>query len=190
MSAFSRAISVDTCSGDGSGRVMSEYCRTRAGVGSTATTTRSMAACGRMRLEIEQRERAQRARVAHRRRQLQRPLVRGLRHEVQPHVEHRRAAIAAFEVGRQRLDEAAEHERQRLEPFDRPLEIERLLEAFLGHRGHERRGVFAAREPLPLHAGLAEARGHVGGRQRRHLAERAQAPAAERGDEFGRFGRV
>src|SRR5687768_9798024 len=31
ISAFSRAISVDTCSGDGSGRVSSEYCRTRAG---------------------------------------------------------------------------------------------------------------------------------------------------------------
>src|SRR6185503_16274065 len=39
IKALSRAISVDTCSGDGSGRVSSEYGRTRAGVGSTATTT-------------------------------------------------------------------------------------------------------------------------------------------------------
>jgi hypothetical protein len=46
ISAVSRAISVESCSGDGSGRVSSENWSTRAGVGSTATTTRSMAAAG------------------------------------------------------------------------------------------------------------------------------------------------
>ncbi len=46
ISAVSRAISVEICSGDGSGRVSSENWSTRAGVGSTATTTRSIAAAG------------------------------------------------------------------------------------------------------------------------------------------------
>ena len=39
-------MSVESCSGDGSGRVSSENWTTRAGVGSMATTTRSMAAGG------------------------------------------------------------------------------------------------------------------------------------------------
>ena len=46
ISAWRRAMSVETCSGVGSGRVSSENCTTRAGVGSTATVTRSMAAAG------------------------------------------------------------------------------------------------------------------------------------------------
>ena len=46
ISAVSLAISVEVCSGDGSGRVNSEYWRSRAGVGSTATHTRSIAAAG------------------------------------------------------------------------------------------------------------------------------------------------
>ena len=46
MSAWRRAMSVETCSGVGSGRVSSENCTMRAGVGSTATVTRSMAAAG------------------------------------------------------------------------------------------------------------------------------------------------
>ena len=41
-----RASSVESCSGEGSGRAMSENCTTRPGVGSTATTTRSIGADG------------------------------------------------------------------------------------------------------------------------------------------------
>ncbi len=70
INACSRAMSVEICSGDGSGRVISENWTMRAGVGSTATTTRSMGAGGRMRFEIEQRQRAQRPCVADRCRQL------------------------------------------------------------------------------------------------------------------------
>ena len=46
INAARRAVSVDNCSGDGIGRVRSENCTIRAGVGSTATTTRSIAAEG------------------------------------------------------------------------------------------------------------------------------------------------
>jgi len=63
-----------------------------------------------MRLEVEQRQRAQRARVLHGRRQLQRARVHRTRHQVQPHVQHRRAAAAAIEMRRQRLQQPAEDE--------------------------------------------------------------------------------
>ena len=189
ISACSRAISVEICSGDGSGRVSSENCTTRAGVGIDGHDDAIDGAGGGMRFEIEQRQRAQRARIAHRRRQLQRPLVHVARRR---HVvltrQSRTCSTAAPRPRRsrcaERLQQPAEHERQRLEPLDRPLEIERLLEALLGHRRHERSGVLAAREPLPPHTGLPEPRRDVVGRQRRQIAQRAQAPAAERLDEF------
>ena len=143
ISAFSRAISVAICSGIGTARVSSECCSTRAGVGSAATVTRSMPAAGGLRFERQQRDRAQRLGIAHRRRQLQRLLVHGLVHQVQAHVQHGHAAIPAFEVRGQRLDQAPEHERQRLEALDRPFQIERLLEPLLRQRGHQRLVVFA-----------------------------------------------
>ena len=59
------------------------------------------------------------------------------------------AAIAPLETRRQRLEQPRQHERQRLEPLDRPLELERRLEALLGKRRHERTHVFAARDRLP-----------------------------------------
>ena len=49
------------------------------------------------------------------------------RDEPQLDVQDRRAAIAALEARRQRLEQPRQHERQRLEPLDRPFEIERAL---------------------------------------------------------------
>ena len=66
-SADSRAVSVESASADGSARSSSENCVMRAGAGSTSIATMSMAAGGRMRFEIEQHQRAQHPRVAHRR---------------------------------------------------------------------------------------------------------------------------
>ena len=72
ISAVRRASSVDTCSGDGCARSSSVHCSTRAGVGSMQHAHDVDRRVGRMRFEIEQDQRAQRFRIAHRRRQLQR----------------------------------------------------------------------------------------------------------------------
>ena len=179
MSAPRRASSVDTCSVDGCARSSSDHCTMRPGVGSTRTTTRSMAARGRMRFQIEQDERAQRLRIAHRRGQLQRARVRLARGEVQLGVQHRGAAIGAFETHGQRLEHAAQHERQRLQAFDRPFELERRVERLVVDERHERRQVLAARGVLPPRTERPEARRQLGGRQRRKLSQRADAPAAQ-----------
>ena len=77
------------------------------------------------------------AHVAHRRRQLEPPRVHLVRRRPSRScdVQHRRAAIAPLEPRRQRLEQPRQHERQRLEPLDRPLEIERRLEPLLGGVG-------------------------------------------------------
>ena len=79
---------------------------------------------GRMRLEVEQRKRTQRPRIAHRYGQLQRALVYVPGHQMQSHMQHGGTAIAPFEVRRQRLQKAPEDERQGLESLNRPVEIE------------------------------------------------------------------
>ena len=61
-----------TSSGDGSVASSSDPCTMRPGMTSSSSSTTSIAAGGRMRFEIEQDERAQHARVAHRRRQIER----------------------------------------------------------------------------------------------------------------------
>jgi hypothetical protein len=66
-----------------------------------------------MRLEIEQREGAQRARIADRRRQLQRPLMHLACHEMQAHMED--GAIVNIEE--RRLPQAAPHESTRENPL-------------------------------------------------------------------------
>ena len=43
-------------------------------------------------------------------------------------MQNRRATIRTLETLGQRFEQAAEHERQRLEPFDGPFEIQRLFE--------------------------------------------------------------
>jgi hypothetical protein len=89
------------------------------------------------------------------------------------------AAVLAFEPLAQRLEQPREHERQRLELVERPLELERLLEARGHTRRHQRARVFAARQPLPAHALLPQPRRQFGRRQRRHIAERAETPSGE-----------
>lgn len=92
------------------------------------------------------------------------------------------ATIAALETCRQRLEEARQHERQRLERVDRPLELERRVEALLGQRRHQRPRVVAARDRLPRQRAAPEPRRQIGRRQRRELAERAHAPPFQRRD--------
>ena len=110
----------------------------RPGVGSMMMVTRSMAAAGGCDLEIEQRQRAQRrtSRIgdgSSRRRACTSRVT-----SPSCDVQHRRAAIAALEPRGQRLEQPREHERQRLEPLDRPLEIERRLEPLVRQHRHER----------------------------------------------------
>ena len=109
-----------------------------------------------MRLQIEHRERAQRPDVAHRRRQLEPPRVRVLRHQPQLHVQHGDAAIAQLEPQRQRLEQPRENERQRLEPFDRPIEVERRFEPLVFHVRHQGTHVAPARNRMPDKPRLAE----------------------------------
>src|SRR5262245_66321074 len=73
--------------------------------------------------EIEQEQRPQDARIAHRRRQLQQALMDAAIREAQVEMDRHGAAIGAFERGRQRIEQPREHERQRLELLDRPLEL-------------------------------------------------------------------
>jgi hypothetical protein len=133
-----------------------------------------------MRFEIEQRERPQRTRVAHRRRQLQRPFVHGACDQMQPDVQDRRAAIAPLEMRGQRLHETAKHERERLESLDRPVQLECLLEPLLGRCRHERPLVLPTRKALPLHARCSQPRGHFIRRQDSKLTERSKPPPSER----------
>ena len=71
------------------------------------------------------------------------------RDEPQLDMQDRRAAIAALEARRQRFEQPRQHERQRLEPLDRPFQLERRFEPLVGQRRHERPHILAARERLP-----------------------------------------
>jgi len=95
-------------------------------------------------------------------------------------VQHRRAAVAPLEARRQRLEQTRQHERQRLEPLDRPLQLQRRLEPLLFEGRHQRPDIVAARDRLPDERLAAEPRREIPRRQRRQLAERLHAPAPER----------
>ena len=105
--------------------------------------------------------------------------VEVFRDQPQLEVEDGRAAIAAFETDRQRLEEPRQHERQRLEAFHRPFQLERGFEALFGQRRHERRRVLAARDRLPGQRMLAEARRQVGRRQRGKFPQRSDPPTLQ-----------
>src|SRR3954464_5835997 len=148
-----------------------------------------------MRLEIEERERAQCPRVPNRRRQLQRSLVNGTcpvlaSDQVQPDVEYGRAAIALLEGPFERLHQPSEDERERLEPVDWPFEIERLLESLFGHRRHKWQRGFPRRDALPPRAGVAKPRRDIIGWQGREFAKGAKTPVAEGGQQIVRIVRV
>ena len=143
----------------------------------------------RMRFEIEQRQRAQRSHVAHRRRQLEPPRADLARHQPQQDVQHRGAAVAPFEARRQRLEQPRQHERQRLELLDRPFEIHRGFEPFFGDVGDQRTRVLTARNGLPDEPALTEPRRHIGGWKRgnqqsvisasHHAGQRARCVTAQ-----------
>ena len=83
-------------------------------------------------------------------------------------------------VRRQWLEQPPKYERQRLEPVDRPFEIEHLLESFLRHLGPQRPRILATREALPGCPAHAQSCSHTVNRQCRQLAQRADTPATER----------
>ena len=78
----------------------------------------------RMRFEIEQRERTERADITHGRRQLQAARPGLASDQAERDVQHCRATVAPLETRRQRLEQSRQHERQRLEPVDRPFELD------------------------------------------------------------------
>src|SRR5206468_10872421 len=102
-------------------------------------------------------------------------------HQAKLDVENSRAAVAALETDRQRLEKPREDERQRLEPVDRPLEIERRLEPLVRKRRHERPLILAARNRLPHERLRSEARGEIGRWERGELAEGFETPVSEYG---------
>ena len=95
-------------------------------------------------------------------------------------MQDRRPAIPPLELRRKRLQQPGEHERERLEALDGPVEIDRLLETLLRCGRHERLLILSARDPLPLDAGLPEPHRHFIRRQGRKVAERSEAPPAQR----------
>ena len=97
-------------------------------------------------------------------------------------MQYGRAAIAPLEARGERLEQAREHERQRLESIDRPFQFDRRLEAFLRHVRHERPHVVAARDGLPDESRRAEPRGKIGRRKRGELAQSSETPTFERRD--------
>ena len=157
INAASRAASVESCSGDGSGRVSSENCTTRPGVGSTATVTRSIAASGgcdsRSSSASVRSVRASRIGAGNCSDRSWIARVTRCRRTCSTAAPRSRRSRCADE----RLHQPAEHERERLEPFDRPLEFERLLEPLLRRRRHERPRVLAARDALPARPPSAQA---------------------------------
>jgi hypothetical protein len=86
---------------------------------------------------------------------------------------------ARLEAHRQRLEHAAQHERQRLEAFDRPLEFERRVERLVVDERHERRQIVAAGGVLPARTERAEPGREIVCGERRQLRQRADAPAAQ-----------
>lgn len=131
----------------------------------------------RMRFEIEDDQRPQHARIAHRHRQAEAPHVELAGHQPERRLQRDRAEAIVIEPRAQRIDDAPEREGQRLDGLDRPLEGARRLERLrLGGR-HQRPRVEPARHRVPGQPRRAEALEEIGGRQRRQRAERRQAPA-------------
>ena len=178
MSAPSRAINVASLS-VGSARANKPNCSTRAFGHIHADRDAIDGGGRRVRFEIEQRERPEHACIAHGRGQLHRPLVHVARHELQPGVQRHHAAILALETIAERLEQPRQHERQRLEPVDGPLEIQRCLEGFCRYGRHQGTRLLAARPTLPSQTVLSEPGGKIGGGKRGKIAESAKTPALE-----------
>src|SRR6476659_930420 len=97
---------------------------------------------------------------------------------MQPDVQRCGTTIAALEMRGERLHQARQHERERLESLNRPFQIERLLETFFRYGRHQRRRILTTREPLPCNTHLSESGRHFVGGQCREIAEGAETPAS------------
>ena len=172
-------MSVASVSADGRARSSSEYWSTRPGAGSTSIETMSIAAWGGC--DSRSSTRSVRSTLGSRiaGRQLQHPRVRGAIDEPQIQVDRRRGPIRALERGGQRLEQPRQHERQRLQPVDRPLELDALEESRHVGIGHERARIDATRHALKGDTGLSQPRRQRLRRQGRHLAKRREPPAIE-----------
>ena len=129
-----------------------------------------------VRLEVEQQQRPQHTRIAHRRRQAEGARVRRPVGEPQVQAQRHAAAIGCFERGGQRFEQPRKDERQRLQQLDRPFELERCDEPAHPGIGDERPRIDAARQALVGDAGRTEPRRQVGGGQCREFADRRQPP--------------
>ena len=87
---------------------------------------------------------------------MQDSLVHRTRDEPQSHGHFGGAAIGALERHGQLIAQPAEHERQRLEPFDRIFELESLDESHSFADRHERHRIFATGSTMPSHAERSE----------------------------------
>ena len=126
---------------------------TRPGAGSISIVTMSMAAAGGCDSRSSSSSVRSTRAIAHRRRQLQHARVHRPIDEPQIEPERRRAAIGALERDRQRIEQPRQHERQRLQRVDRPLELHPLDEA-----RHVRDPARAARGSQPQRELLQRAR--------------------------------
>ena len=90
------------------------------------------------------------------------------------------AAIGPLERRRQRVEQPRQHERQRLERFDRPVEHVPLEKTGRRIGRHQPGRVLARRRLMQADARRSEPRVDVGARQTRDVPERPQSPAFER----------
>ena len=102
----------------------------------------------RMRLEIEQDERAQYAWIAEWCGELQRAGVDLARNQPQPHMEHDRTSLATLETRAQRIEQPTQREGKRLEALDRVVECQRDFKPILHGVRHKRSLILTPGEPL------------------------------------------
>jgi len=96
------------------------------------------------------------------------------------------AAIAPFEPRRQRLEQPRQDERQRLGPFNGPLQLDRRLKTLVRTQRHQWSDVLPVREGVPHQPLLSKTRRQLVGWQRRQIAERFQSPPFEYPDDIQR----
>ena len=176
-SAPRRAVSVATVSADGTARSSSEYWITRPGAGSISIVTMSTAAGGGCdsRSSISSVRSTRASRIAAGSCSTRACTVRSTSRRSSRSAAAPRSARSS--VDRQRIEQPRQHERQRLQRVDRPLQLHPLDEARHVRIGHERPGIAPQRQLLQPHAVLPHARRQIAGVERRELSERRQPPA-------------
>ena len=132
-----------------------------------------------MRFEVEHEERPQHFGIAHGGRQLQHARMPRAIDEPQLQMDGRGAPVRTLERRGQRLEQPRQHERQRLQPVNRPFELDAFEEARHIGIGHERARIDSTRHALQGDAGLPQPCGQRPGRQRRQLAERRKPPSLQ-----------